>query len=160
MEFIEEAGLIYDFVYGRIYKRVLNKNTYKICGCFNKPSGYHQIKIDGKFFRINRLLYAKYHNIIIPVDRCIDHINRIKTDNRIENLRLVSNTQNQQNRTKRIDNTSGHKNIFWDKSKWCVSISVNGKRIYYGRFINIEDAIQKRDEAIIELNSQGHIFST
>lgn len=162
MEFIEEAGLIYDFVYGRIYKRQMKYKTYIVCGNHNKTDGYYSINIDGKNFLIHRLLYAKYHNIKIPDNLVIDHINRIKTDNRIENLRLVSNTQNQQNRTKRIDNTSGHKNIFWDKynKKWKVQIVVDCKKIHYGRFINIEDAIQKRDEAIVELNLEGHIFTT
>ena len=55
MEFIEEAGLIYDFVYGRIYKRQLKYKTYITCGYFNKTNGYHQIKIDGKIFLIHRL---------------------------------------------------------------------------------------------------------
>lgn len=162
MEFIEEAGLIYDFVYGRIYKRVLNKNTYKICGWLHKNSGYYSINIDGKNFLIHRLLYAKYHNIVIPDNLVIDHINRIKTDNRIENLRLVSNTQNSQNTSKQNNNTSGHKNIHWYKtnSKWRVQIRVNGKNIHYGCFENIQDAIQKRDEAIVELNLEGHIFTT
>lgn len=162
MEFIEEAGLIYDFVYGRIYKRVLNKNTYKICGYFNKTNGYHQIKIDGKNFLIHRLLYAKYHNIKIPDNLVIDHINRIKTDNRIENLRLVTKSQNNQNTSKQMNNTSGYKNIGWFKynKKWCVQIRVNGKKIHYGYFENIQDAIQKRDEAIVELNLEGHIFTT
>ena len=146
MEFIEEAGLIYDFVYGRIYKRQLKIKTYKICGNHNKTDGYHQIKIDGKNFRIHRILYEKYHNIKIPDNLVIDHINRIKTDNRIENLRMVSISQNNQNTSKRIDNTSGYKNICWDKnrSKWKVQIVVDCKKIHYGRFINIEDAIRKR----------------
>ena len=162
MEFIEEAGLIYDFVYGRIYKRQLKIKTYKICGNHNKTDGYHQIKIDGKNFRIHRILYEKYHNIKIPDNLVIDHINRIKTDNRIENLRIVSRNQNGQNINQRIDNTSGYKNICWFKynKKWCVQIRVNGKKIHYGCFENIQDAIQKRDEAIVELNLEGHIFTT
>ena len=162
MEFIEEAGLIYDFVYGRIYKRQLKYKTYITCGYFNKTNGYHQIKIDGKIFLIHRLLYAKYHNIIIPDNLVIDHINRIKTDNRIENLRLVTKSQNNQNTSKQMNNTSGYKNIYWrkDNNKWIVRFQLNGKKIHYGWFENIEDAIRKRDEVIIELNLEGHIFTT
>ena len=92
----------------------------------------------------------------------IDHINRIKTDNRIENLRLVTKSQNNQNTSKQMNNTSGYKNIYWrkDNNKWIVRFQLNGKKIHYGWFENIEDAIRKRDEVIIELNLEGHIFTT
>ena len=124
-------------------------------------NSYHTIKIDGIGKYSHRVLYEKYNGIEIPEVLMIDHINRIKTDNRIDNLRLVSRSQNTQNRPKRRDNISGYKNIYWhtQSEKWRVQLTVNGKRLYYGSYSDIKDAIQKRDEAIIALNLQGHLFS-
>ena len=62
----------------------------------------------------------------------------------------------------RRNNTSKHKNISWDKEKkkWRVMIMTNGKYTRYGRFEDIKDAFNKRDEVIIELNKQGHHYIT
>ena len=135
------------------------KAMTKETGLCKGSDGYHQISIDGTMKKVHRVLYEKFHGQI-PDKMDIDHINRVKTDNRISNLRLVTKTQNQQNRTKLLNNTSGHKNIFWDKrdSKWKVQLRVNGKNKHYGYFENIEDAVIKRNQAILELNTQGHIF--
>jgi len=68
----------------------------------------------------------------------IDHINRIKTDNRFENLRYVTRCENQWN-INRIENAKGY---YWDKKlkKWQSHISINGKTKYLGVFEKEEDA--------------------
>jgi hypothetical protein len=83
-----------------------------------------------------------------PEDQ-IDHINRDRADNRIENLREVTNKQNQQNRSTNSDNTSGHTGVSWYKpySKWRAQIKHNHKVIHLGYFTNIEDAIAARKAA-------------
>ena len=65
----------------------------------------------------------------------IDHINCDKTDNRIDNLRLATHSQNQMNKPKGVNNKSGHKCICasydrnQDKWYWLISIKIgNGKR--------------------------------
>lgn len=74
----------------------------------------------------------------------IDHINGIKYDNRIENLRSVTISQNQRNRPISKNNTSGYNGVNWHPTakKWTVRTSDG----YFGLFINIEDAIAKRKE--------------
>ncbi len=72
----------------------------------------------------------------------IDHKNRNYLDDRIENLRIATQSQNNANSTLRSDNSSGYKGVSWDKAndKWSVCISVNGRHIRVGRFIDIEEA--------------------
>ena len=79
----------------------------------------------------------------------IDHINHDTLDNRKENLRLVSNSQNLLNARVRVDNKSGVKGVCMDKyrKKWEATIKVNYKKIYLGRFEKFEDAVKARKEA-------------
>ena len=71
-----------------------------------------------------------------PEGTLIDHISRVKTDNRRENLRLATNKQNQQNRGKQRNNTSGYKGVGIRKklNKYIAHIGVDGKRLYLGIF--------------------------
>lgn len=72
----------------------------------------------------------------------IDHINRDATDDRIDNLRLATPSQNQANRKTPSNNTSGLKGVSFEKerNKWVASIGVNYKRIFLGRFDTSEEA--------------------
>ena len=84
-----------------------------------------------------------------------DHINRNKLDNRKCNLREVSRSGNVINTYLRKDNTTGYKNIYYDKSRnrWRVSITRNNKTITHRMFANINDAIKFRDEVIKQWES-------
>jgi len=75
-----------------------------------------------------------------------DHINRNKLDNRRENLRTVTYTENLRNTGLRNTNTSGYKGIYWwrKRNKWQVSINVNYLKIHLGLFKDIGDAIKAR----------------
>ena len=73
-----------------------------------------------------------------------DHVNRDKLDNRRLNLRPATSIENQYNRGKQVNNTTGHKGIYWHKGsdKWFVSISIKGKLTAIGYFTKIEEAIK------------------
>lgn len=118
MEILEDDHFVYHFTKGKIYRKM--KMMTKETGLSKNSFGYHQIGIDGKVKKVHRVLYETFHGTQIPENMMIDHINRIPTDNRISNLRLVTKTQNQQNVTKRLDKFE--KNIFWHKQncKWLV----------------------------------------
>ena len=79
----------------------------------------------------------------------IDHINHNPMDNRKENLRKCSGSENCRNRMKATNNTSGVKGVSWHKvtNKWMAYIGVSHKLIYLGLFTNIEDAVKVRLEA-------------
>lgn len=82
----------------------------------------------------------------------VDHIHHDKLDNRKSQLRIVTNSQNQMNKDKPNNNSSGYKGISWHKNckKWIAQIGLNGKLIYLGIFDDIEDAKQARRDAEIK----------
>jgi len=106
--------------------------------------GYIQIMIDGENYLAHRLAWLYVYGEW-PKNQ-IDHINRIKTDNKIKNLRDVTNSTNQHNNAIRRHNTSGTTGVMTLKSKnsWGAQIYVNNKRIYLGVFKTKEEAISAR----------------
>jgi hypothetical protein len=90
-----------------------------------------------------------------PPDQ-IDHINGVRYDNRIINLRAVTNTENCRNRALGNRNKSGHIGIFYNKktNRWLARIGGTDKRVHLGCFENKEDAIEAR--RIAEINYNYH----
>lgn len=105
--------------------------------------GYLQVKVNGRTYRVSILLWLLYYGEWPVME--IDHINRIRTDNRIENLRCVSRKVNGRNRSLQTTNTSGHTGVSWSyaKGKWLVQL--NHKHIGY--FRTKEQAIEARNAA-------------
>ena len=104
------------------------------------PSGYISISILGTSYSAHRLAWL-YVNGEEPPE-FIDHINGVRNDNRICNLRCATRSQNGMNRGIPINNTSGYKGVTWSKKsgKWNAYIRKDGKRMHLGYFDNIEDA--------------------
>lgn len=76
----------------------------------------------------------------------VDHINRVKTDNRIENLRWASRSENQENLNVQSNNKLGHKNIsIWRQGGYIVQIRRNKQPVYAKRFKDLDEAIMERD---------------
>lgn len=75
--------------------------------------------------------------------------NEAKYDNRKSNLRIVTLSQNGQNRSLQSNNTSGVAGVTWSKShnKWMSQIGINGKTLYLGVYSNKDDAIKARKDA-------------
>jgi hypothetical protein len=88
------------------------------------------------------------------MENSIDHINGLTTDNRFENLRIVSHKVNSRNKKMHNTNTSGFNGVSWNKRyrKWETYIRVNNKKKYLGYYDTIEEAIAARESAIIEFN--------
>ncbi len=112
--------------------------------------GYKTSSIFGPKYFAHRVIWTMYHGEQ-PSDY-IDHKNHDRSDNRIKNLRVVTNQGNARNQPKRKDNTSGVTGVCWRKrqKKWEVNIVINGKFIYLGRFTDKADAIAARKAAEIE----------
>jgi len=111
--------------------------------------GYRRVKINDNGYLVHRLAWL-YSYGYMP--KFIDHINHIKNDNRISNLREVTFQENRKNLYKYKNNKSGHTGILWreDMNKWLAQIRVNGKNIYLGCYDDINEAIKVRKEANIK----------
>jgi len=105
--------------------------------------GYILIKINGRNYRAHRLAFLYMTGEWPPAD--VDHINRLKTDNRFENLRAATRPENVANTSARANSSSGIKGVvFQAKSrgskKWQAAIRSNGKRRSLGYFATAEQA--------------------
>ena len=111
-----------------------------------KQEGYIQIKIFGKIYPAHRLAWLYTHGSF-PIND-IDHINGIRNDNRIINLREATHSQNQAN--KKYRNNSGYKGVSKNKNKWQANIKVGKKTLYLGYFDTKEEAHEAYKQASIK----------
>ena len=112
--------------------------------------GYGRITLLGKRYKSHRVAWAMHHGDW-PPDQ-IDHINGVKSDNRIENLRSVSQAENSKNSKIPANNMSGVIGIHWDKVnfRWVARIRVNGKKIDLCRTKDFDEAVAARKKAEAE----------
>jgi hypothetical protein len=132
-----EKGITCDVEAGIVYNKKGEEIGYK------DKQGYVRLTIryNGKMYRlyVHQFIYycakGKYDENLE-----IDHFNKIKDDNRIDNLRTTTTSENQQNREV--------KGYYWNKKrkKWKVQIQINKKSIFLGEFSKEEDAIKAREE--------------
>lgn len=110
--------------------------------------GYKKVQYKMKCYMAHRIIW-EMHNGPIPDGMEIDHINHVRDDNRIENLRLVTHSDNQKNQKQHKTNTSGVTGVHWSKHrrKWVAKITINGKHFNLGGFDSKELAISARKNA-------------
>jgi hypothetical protein len=98
--------------------------------------GYLRIQIDGRGHKYHRLAWL-YVNGEWP-KKGLDHINGVKDDNRICNLREATDSQNAANCAARPCNTSGFKGVYLESrsktQKWRARVQVSGKLRNFGSF--------------------------
>ena len=116
------------------------------------PKGYISIQFKGQLYLSHRIAYYMYHGVD-PLEKMVDHKHNPKTNNKIDNLRLANNAQNQMHRVNlNRNNTSGVIGVYWNKKakKWYSKIYYHSSQKHLGYFINKEDAIKARREAEIK----------
>ena len=92
--------------------------------------GYYQVYIDCKSYRVHHIAWLYVHGYL---PKQLDHKNRIKTDNRITNLRKATHTQNNTNRSKNKNSVSKYKGVSkHTHGRWQAQTKVKGKNIHLG----------------------------
>lgn len=112
---------------------LIRLSNNKISGSLRKD-GYRNVSYNKKCYYQHRIIW-ELHNGAIPDGMEIDHINHNKSDNRIENLRLVTKRGNALNRK--------HKpvGVYKDKGYWKVGFTVNNKWKHFGMFSDYNKAV-------------------
>jgi len=138
------------------FGNVKNIKTDKILKPGIDKDGYYQVYLsnngNGKTIKIHKLVANAF--IKNPENKkCVDHINNNKIDNHIHNLRFCTNSENQMNKKKQSNNSSGFTGVYFkkDKQKWCSHIKINGKFKHLGYFDTIEEAAKVRKQKANEI---------
>lgn len=143
----------YSKVTGTFTSKV-NRNLYKIGDVYSKlnASGYIRIKIDYVYYYAHRLAWLYEHGCWPKND--LDHINGVRSDNRWENLREATRTENLRNKSATRKSVTGVKGVDFCKvmRKYRARIRVEGKRIALGYFGTIEAATLAYAEAAKKLH--------
>lgn len=119
-----------------------------------KPAGKQSDKnrtigIDGKVYQLCSIvwLYCKGE----PVPPEIDHEDRSQLNNRIDNLRPATRSQNNANQKIQYNNTSGFKGVKFHQNRWVAECNHNGTYYYLGRYVTLEAAVKARQAKFEEL---------
>ena len=144
---------IYNPTTGELRRKVGRKGggpAGSIAGSSSKQ-GYLRIMIDGGYYRVHRVCY-KMATGRDPGIFEIDHINGIRNDNRLSNLRMVDRATNSRNVKRLVNNSSGYNGISFNKRKkvYETYIRVNQKKIHLGYFKEEEDAVAARAAANVK----------
>lgn len=137
---------LFDYDEGNLIRKVqlsANAKVGDIAGTMT-DNGYIVVNVDRHRYRSHRIVWL-WHNGYMP-ENMLDHINRNRTDNRIENLREVSPQCNAINAKIADNNTSGIRGICWCKEthRWYAKIKINQKLHNLGRHICFTEAVAHR----------------
>ena len=114
----------------------------------SKGKEYEQICLNRTLYSTHRLVFLWHHGRF-PMQT--DHINRDRYDNRIENLREVTEQQNKMNRR----GSSDHKNVYpRGVGKWQVAVGLNGKKHYGGTYADLKEAKEKAEQLRNKLHGE------
>lgn len=141
-----------------------NRGTRKCAGSVagsRHRDGYQHVKVGPRTFMVHRIAWIMHHRARIPDGAQIDHKNNLKSDNRIENLRLATDQQNKQNRPTRRTSRSGLKGATLHRASglWAATIKANKTRHHLGYFKTPEEAHEAYKEAAGRLHGDFARFT-
>lgn len=150
----EMLGNLFRYEDDMLYKKWKVGSKWTCCDDLKPRGEYMKLKMNGKTLYIHRLVYL-FHNPEWNIsdnnrDNSIDHINGNRRDNRIENLRIVTNSQNQQNKTHYRGKPI--KGVSFDKQqkKWKAHWNENGKQ--QAKFFKTEPEALEHRAKMVELH--------
>lgn len=153
----------FEYKAGELYWKIntnKSKNLVgKKAGC--KSSGqYGVVNLDGNAYSIHKVIFCMHHGWMPEV---VDHINLVRDDHRLENLRAATHVTNNYNKTVQSNNKLGLKNISYHSKnkKYWVQLTQNRKKIYSQMFDDLElaelVAIMAREKFHGEFANHGEL---
>jgi hypothetical protein len=142
------------FVYkdGELYWAVDRRRIKagSIAGTINSTGRKH-VSINGKLYKVHRVIYAMHYG---ETPDFIDHIDGNPLNNRIENLRAATCSENMCNVGAKTNNKTGEKGVVWNalRQRWIAYCYVKGKKTYAGYHKKFESAV----DAVRELRAKLH----
>ena len=141
----------YDYETGKLFwkKRVNSGIPVSLeAGTLRAKDGYINVGIGGKLYPAHVIAMLLTFGSI-PKNSEVDHINHIRNDNRLCNLRFVSKSENRRNQSVSSRNSTGHTGTYFDRdrNKFVAQIKVNGKCIYLGSYETLLEAVEARKAA-------------
>lgn len=155
----EELKAYYDehlsYIDGKLFWKKVPKNANRLsvgdeAGFLCEDSGYRFIKMLGKKLRAHRVIWFCEKG---EIPDNIDHINGIRDDNRLCNLRNVSKVENNRNRKINSNNKLGCFGVYYkggDKNRFIASIGVNNRTKHIGTYKTLKEAVKARKDAEIK----------
>lgn len=145
---------MYEYKDGFLYWRQDSKRkgvrAGRKIGALSK-SGYYQIGINKNVYYLHRLIFL-YHNGYLPKE--VDHIDRNKSNNTIENLRSADRKKNCYNTASRKNSTSKYIGVSAKGLGWQSQIRINGKCKYLGIFKTENEAAEKYNEYALKYRNE------
>lgn len=143
----DQAKELFTYNSGNLFwnnSKSLKAKKGKKAGYTDPRTGYGHVRINYKMYPLHKLIYLYHHG---EYPQIVDHIDRDKRNNQIENLRKCSKSQNEANTSARKTNKLGEKHICVSFGAYAVSIYRQGKSIRK-RFKTLEKAIEFRDSVL------------
>ena len=147
----------YDRESGTLYWRIRDRNTirrnYVAGSSKGTKDGRRWVGIKGKIYQEHRSIMMLCFGHI-PENAEIDHINHVRDDNRLANLRFVTRSENSKNQSVSSKSTTGVTGVYFSKSrnKFIAQIKVNRQVHYLGCYNTLEEAAAARAEANLKFN--------
>jgi HNH endonuclease len=134
----QDVHTLFDFRDGALFWKVKRKSVSPGDLAGNQcSSGYWRIKVNGRSYKRSRLIWLHVHGVD-SFPHFLDHINRDRGDDRIENLRLVTHAENQRNRSWGV---SSCRYVYREGTRWRARVSTKHGRVSLGRFSSETAAI-------------------
>lgn len=157
-----EAKCLFEYRDGRLFWKIRPANRIKIGdkagGTNGKKEPYLRLRIKEKRYLVHKIIFLIHYGYMPEI---VDHIDGDISNNAIENLREATKEQNRQNSRTNKNNTSGSKNVFWQKSNkhWLVRLRCNGRKIDCGTFKEFElaDLVAHEARSLYHKNFARHI---
>ena len=127
------------------HSRAAGQRTGNVC-----VQGYVRTKLDKRLWFVHRIIWKMVHGVD---PEQIDHVNGVRDDNRLINLRNVSHHVNAKNKAVGKNNKSGVSGVYWREafSRYDVSIRSEGTSRWVGSYMTMLDAVSARLKAQKEL---------